>query len=459
MDTPACTTPVESRWRPALHFTAKRGFINDPNGLIYIDGHHHAFYQHNPHDVVHGPMHWGHAVSDDLVHWQELPIALYPDKRGQCFSGSAVPMPDDSVALIYTAHLEKTEGEALQTQCLVYANRELTHFESEPGNPVLNNQSSLKDFRDPKVFWHAATASWIMLITHGRHVGIYRSDDLLDWTFSSEFGAGLGAHGEGAWECPDLVEVPMSDGETRWVLIVGVWSGACGGGSGTQYFIGEFDGFRYHHDVNAASIHWFDYGRDCYAVQSFAGRDAMPPRVIAWFSNWQYANETPTQGFRGSFTLPRDLELVDTSAGYRLRQRVPDTVRNEFTLINANRKPESAVYRIQRQESLKPGQCLEFCLFGETEPVFTIKRHSANRSWNLIFDRKSTLGNNTTLTTFASTNAVELTAPPGDTLEYELFVDHGLTELFISGGIDVATMCFYPADPSGKVSVTQHDEK
>jgi len=453
MDKPAATEGGDDLWRPRLHFCAASGFINDPNGLIYIAGQYHAFFQHNPDDVVHGPMHWGHAVSDDLVHWQELPIALYPDALGQCFSGSAVPTPDGNVALMYTAHLERSGDDPLQTQCLVYADHSLTHFKSEPRNPVLGNQNSLKDYRDPKVFWHALTSAWIMLITQGRHVGIYRSNDLLDWAFSSEFGHELGAPGDGAWECPDLVNVPLADGGERWVLIVGIWSGAPGGGSGTQYFLGEFDGYRFEHDVDAADIHWFDHGRDYYAAQSFAGRERLAPRVIAWCSNWQYANDTPTRDFRGAFTLPRDLELIDTPEGYLLRQSVPDFVRRAFPLMEDDGKPAGGAYRLSRKVSLEPGECVQICLFGESTPPFTIERPVNGRQWRLRIYRDSVLSDGAVLTPFGCATVVELAQPEDGTMEFELFVDHGLVELFLSGGVDVTTMCFYPADPSGYVSV------
>lgn len=455
MNTQPVSDKADARWRPKLHFTAKHGFINDPNGLIFIDGRHHAFYQHNPHDSVHGPMHWGHAVSDDLVHWQELPIALYPDALGQCFSGSAVATPDDEVALLYTAHLENDGEEPLQTQCLVYANRALTHFRSAPNNPVLANPGLIKDFRDPKVFWHAPSEAWIMLITHGRHVGIYRSSDLLDWTLASEFGHTSGAPGEDLWECPDLVEVPVAGGGTRWTFIVGVWAGAPGGGSGTQYFPGEFDGYLFQPDGQDTDVHWFDHGRDCYAAQSFAGRDTLAPRVIAWFSNWQYANHTPTSGFRGSFTLPRDLYLTDTPAGYKLKQCIPDTVRDAFLLLENDGIPPVAVFRISRRVLLEPAQCIEIHLFGDTTPQFIIERSSNGHHWLLHLYRDAVLGNGKTLTSFNSASIIELSVPTDENLELELFVDHGLIELFIGGGLDVATMCFYPENPAGKVSVVQ----
>ena len=441
----------DARWRPSCHLTVRRGFLNDPNGLIEIDGVHHAFFQHNPHEAVHGPMHWGHAVSDDLTSWRELPVALYPDALGQCFSGSAVASADGGVALFYTAHLERDGADPLQTQCLVRADRELTRFEREPANPVLGNHEALADYRDPKVFRHEPSDAWVMVITQGRHVGVYRSVDLVSWVFASEFGHDLGAPGDGAWECPDLVELPLAGGGSRWALIVGVWSGAPGGGSGTQYFLGDFDGHRYRRDVTAPEVLWLDHGRDCYAAQSFAGRAGLAPRILAWCGNWQYANDTPTRGFRGAFTLPRDLDLVHTPLGPRLRQRVPAAVRDAFPSLDADGSPPGPVYRVSRQVVLAPGERFEIRLFGETVPAFTIERPGTDRPWRLALHRDAALGDETVLDHFRSAGAVDLAGPAGEALELELFADHGIVELFLGGGVDVATMSFYPADPAGAV--------
>lgn len=451
---------MEERWRPALHFSVATGFINDPNGLIMLDGRWHAFFQHNPHDSVHGPMHWGHAVSDDLSHWTELPIALYPDALGQCFSGSAVIAPDGNVALFYTAHLEREDHDPLQTQCLVRADRSLTRFQPEPSNPVLGNEANLTDYRDPKVFRHEPSSAWIMLITQGRHVGVYRSTDLVNWSEASEFGHALGALGDGAWECPDLVEVAHPDGGRRWVLIVGIWSGAPGGGSGTQYFLGEFDGYRFQVDPGAPEVLWLDHGRDYYAAQSFSGLpDSAAPCVLAWASNWQYANETPTGRFRGTFTLPREMELIDTDSGIRLLQRVPERVASAFPLMDDDGLPPGPLYRLHKQIALAVGERLEIRLFGEQTAQFTIEYLADGYARRLRLYRDSVLANGTVLTTFGSSNVAELVERQKDTLEIELFVDNGIVELFIDGGVDVVTMAFYPEDPAGAVSLTRHHGK
>ncbi|NND89989.1 MAG: glycoside hydrolase family 32 protein [Granulosicoccus sp.] len=482
------TSDTQELWRPACHFSPHSGWINDPNGLILIDGRYHAFYQYNPHATVHGPMHWGHAVSNDLVHWQELPVALYPDSLGQCYSGSAVFLPDGDVAIYYTAHLEVPGDHALQTQCLVRADRALERFDHEPDNPVLGNSEKRRDFRDPKVFWHAPSASWIMVVTLGRSVGIFVSVDHVNWRFASEFGAGLGASEAIGWECPDLVEVYAPDGHSRWVLIVGIWPAGTEEGSATQYFIGDFDGERFELDRDSASsangfAHWLDHGRDYYAAQSFAGRQGQPPRVLAWGSNWLYANQVPTQRYRGLLTLPRDLSLnieyhgrstqgdVKTAPRAVLLQRVPSEVCHEFPLlcdadfipIDAQRRvarPGSGVYRLSLTVALSRGEHLAICLFGEEKANYVIWLDSQARGLMLGLHRdKQHVEHGLLLSSFDtdSTIALEIQVE-GDSvlLSMDLYVDNGFTELVLGDGRHCATMAYFPESPAGPILLDQH---
>ena len=391
MNRPSKAGSLSEPFRPRLHFSAARGWINDPNGLIVVDGRFHAFFQHEPDATVHGPMHWGHAVSDDLVHWEERPIALHPDALGQCYSGSAVEMPNGDIALLYTAHLDRDGQDALETQCLVRADRALTRFERHPGNPVLGNERGLRDFRDPKVFFHAPTERWIMVLTHGRCAGFFGSDDLMRWTPLGEFGLDAGAPGPGPWECPDLVEITGADGTSCWVLIIGILDGGPGGGSGTQCFVGDFDGTRFTCRDAAETVRWLDHGRDWYAAQSFAGRAGEAPLLMAWASNWQYANRTPTRAFRGALSLPRELSLEEGPDGpeARLVQRVPALATNAFETLHEGElrvgtdedgisrwavTPSSGTWRLQGTLALEPGERASIRLFGEDAAPFTLDR-------------------------------------------------------------------------------------
>jgi Beta-fructosidases (levanase/invertase) len=322
---------AEEYYRPLLHFTPAFGWLNDPNGLVYKDGEYHLFYQYYPCDSVWGPMHWGHAVSHNLLSWTHLPIALAPDELGMCFSGTAAVDRGDKSGLFggkdgllayYTIAAEKMPEDVdfPQSQGLAYSSDNGRHWTKYRGNPVLPNPG-LQDFRDPKVFWHEPTQRWIMVVTLGQQVGIYRSTDAKQWQFSSSFGYEQGAHDERAWECPDLFEIKIDgQSESRWILIVGVQRQAYAGGSGTQYFVGQFDGKHFVNENSPETVLWLDYGRDFYATQTWADIPQADGRRIAlsWMSCWPYANHIPTQSWRSTMSMPHELVLKQTADGLRL---------------------------------------------------------------------------------------------------------------------------------------------
>nr|WP_321239648.1 glycoside hydrolase family 32 protein [uncultured Tolumonas sp.] len=322
---------AEKHYRPLLHFTPAFGWLNDPNGLVYKDGEYHLFYQYYPCDSVWGPMHWGHAVSTDLLSWTHLPIALAPDALGMCFSGTATVDYGDKSGLFngndgllayYTIASEKQPDDVdfPQSQGLAYSHDNGRHWTKYSGNPVIANPG-LQDFRDPKVFWHSPSQHWIMVVTTGQQVSIYRSTDAKNWQFSSSFGDGHGAHDERAWECPDLFEMKIEgSADSRWILIVGVQREAYAGGSGTQYFVGQFDGERFINDHTTETVLWLDHGRDFYATQTWADIPQNDGRriALAWMSCWPYANHTPTQSWRSAMSMPQELTLKPTNEGLRL---------------------------------------------------------------------------------------------------------------------------------------------
>ena len=241
-------------FRPQFHYSPPEKWMNDPNGLVYNDGVYHLFYQYYPADIVWGPMHWGHAISKDLIYWEHKPIALYPDEKGYIFSGSAVLDKDNTsgfgtnnktpLVAAYTIHDingERAGNNDFQTQGIAYSLDNGKTWTKYEGNPVLGNDG-IKDFRDPKVFWHEGTRSWIMVLVAGEHAKFYRSSNLKEWSYLSEFGREQGAHG-GVWECPDLFPLKIEGtDEEIWVLIISINPNAPNGGSGTQYFLGDFDG-------------------------------------------------------------------------------------------------------------------------------------------------------------------------------------------------------------------------
>ncbi len=310
--------------RPRLHFTPRQGWLNDPNGLVHHDGVWHLFFQHNPNADSWGDMSWGHAVSTDLVTWDERPVAIRPDldADGQpteyVFSGSCVVDGDDLVA-VYTSVALPSDKDApgAQTQHLARSADGGETWVKDPANPVLDRGST--DFRDPKVFRDHERARWVMAAVEAveRKVVLYSSTDLRDWTLLSEF---ADATLEGRpWECPDLFPLRVEGtGDVRWVLLVSVLTGAPAGGSGMRYWVGDFDGTTF----TPERSDWLDQGRDCYAAVTW--NDAPDGRrvLIGWMSNWDYAHLTPSTGWRGAMTLPRDLTLVDTPTGLSLRQKV-----------------------------------------------------------------------------------------------------------------------------------------
>ncbi|WP_332631800.1 glycoside hydrolase family 32 protein [Halalkalibacter flavus] len=312
------------RYRPQFHFSPKENWMNDPNGLVYFEGEYHLFYQYHPDGTKWGPMHWGHAVSKDLIHWDHLPIALFPDELGTIFSGCAVvdygntsglkDGDEDVMVAIFTQHEEGN-----QKQSIAYSHDRGRTWMKYQNNPVIANPG-LKDIRDPKVFWHKDAKKWIMSLACGDHIRFYGSSNLLEWEHMSSFGEGYGAHG-GVWECQDLIEVPVKGSEEKkWVLIVSINPGAPNGGSGMQYFVGEFDGETFHSDESPETTRWVDYGRDFYAAVSWLDTPTRERIWIGWMSNWQYANEVPTHPWRSAMSIPRVLTLTKTDSVYNLVQ-------------------------------------------------------------------------------------------------------------------------------------------
>jgi len=313
-------------FRPQYHYSPPQAWMNDPNGMVYFEGEYHLFYQHNPDDVVWGPMHWGHAVSTDLVHWETLPIALYPDDNGTIFSGCVV-IDENNTAGFGANAMVAVYSYDVQTQGVAYSTDRGRTWTKYEGNPVL--PALAPDFRDPKVIWHEPTQQWVMVISAGREVRFFTSPNLRDWTYASSFSAG---HIVATWEVPDLFPLEI-DGETRWVLVVSVGALAPAGGSGTQYFIGTFDGMVFINDNYPSTTLWLDYGADNYAGTTWSNEPNGKRIFIGWMNNWTYANSIPTSTWRGAATLPREFRLVRTLEGIRLAQTPVAALENLRTLI------------------------------------------------------------------------------------------------------------------------------
>lgn len=302
------TANVE-KFRPAYHHTPLYGWMNDPNGMFYKNGVWHLYYQFNPYACVWGNMTWGHSSSTDLIHWKAEAPAIYGDGLGSIFSGSSVVDKNNTsgfgsgaVVSIYTS------AGITQQQSLAYSTDNGLTFTKYSDNPIIMSD---KECRDDKVIWNEQTNKWnlVMVDALEHQVLFYSSDDLKHWTKEGAFGHGYGAQ-DGVWECPDLMQLPVrGTDEKKWVLIVNINPGGPFGGSATQYFVGDFDGKQFVCDSKPDCTKWMDYGKDHYATVSWSNSPNGRHTVIAWMSNWQYANIVPTKQFRSANSLPRDIEL------------------------------------------------------------------------------------------------------------------------------------------------------
>lgn len=322
------------KYRPAFHFAAKKGWINDPNGLIFYEGYYHLFYQFYPDGITHGTMHWGHARTKDFMEWEELPVALYPDELGVIFSGCMVydenntsgfgSLENPPLVAVFTHHLE-TEEKCVQYQSLAYSLDKGEHFIKYKNNPVLD--FNLKDFRDPKVFWDETLKKWVLLVSTGKEILFYTSLDLKDWTFWNLF-SGKDLMPDEIWECPDFVELEDGQGEKKWVLFVSQNS-LDYIQTGIRYFVGDYGKNGFMPEESAGREQYLDFGRDNYAVATYARTGS---RVIqqGWMNCWRYAEKIPAVDFRGSMTLPRELKIQRTPEGYRVLQKPVEEVGREM---------------------------------------------------------------------------------------------------------------------------------
>jgi fructan beta-fructosidase len=318
----AVMAKYDEQYRPQFHFTPKKNWMNDPNGLIYLDGEYHLFYQHNPFGTMWGHMSWGHAVSKDMLHWKELPVAIPESEDEGIFSGSAVYDVNNTSGLgtkenpplvaIYTSN---SDTKKIQSQSIAYSIDKGRTFIKFSKNPVLDLK--MANFRDPKVFWDAERGNWVMVVVKAseKKVAIFTSPNLISWSHQSDFGP-LGAQG-GDWECPDLVQLSVDGDKTKksWVMLVSLNPGGIEGGSGTQYFVGNFDGENFTPSQNYEKPQWLDYGRDNYAGVTFSNMPDSRKVLIGWMSSWQYAGGLPKTPWTGAMTIPRELTLTKTKNG------------------------------------------------------------------------------------------------------------------------------------------------
>jgi fructan beta-fructosidase len=473
--------------RPQFHFSPEKMWMNDPNGMVYFEGEYHLFYQYYPDSTVWGPMHWGHAVSEDLVRWQHLPIALYPDSLGYIFSGSAVVDWNNTsgfgkdgkppLVAIFTQHLmegEKAGRNDFQYQSIARSNDRGRTWAMYEGNPVIPNPQSIRDFRDPKVIWDEDSRQWVMVFAAFDHVKIYGSPDLKKWTHLSDFGKEWGEH-EGIWECPDLFPTHVvGSKEKKWVLLQSLNPGSPNGGSGTQYFIGNFDGKNFTLDPGFAKYVqndrgvWIDWGRDNYAGVTWADAPERDGNRIflGWMSNWDYAQVVPTVAWRSAMTLPRTLVLTNTANGLRLYSQPvlelqalrgvtfpldADSLSGDLDLTDKLGFPPAPM-EIMLEVSIPQGMTpdLGIALSNSKGETYLV---GFDGSKNEFYSDRTKAGKTTFAEKFAQKRHAAPRTYPSHLLRMHLFFDVASCELFADWGETVMTDLFFPNENFNKITL------
>lgn len=445
---------AQEPYRPQVHFSPAEKWMNDPNGMIFYKGVYHLFYQYYPDNTVWGPMHWGHAQSKDLMHWEHLPVALYPDSLGYIFSGSIVLDVNNTSGLgkngippfvaIFTHHDpkgEKAGTDNFQNQSIAYSLDEGKTWVKYSNNPVLKNPG-IKDFRDPKVMWYEEGKKWIMTLATKDRITFYSSPDLKEWVKESEFGEKLGAH-SGVWECPDLF--PLYDnGKQIWVLLVSINPGGPNGGSATQYFTGAFDGNKFVPFDN--DTRWIDYGPDNYAGVTWynTGKRRL---FLGWMSNWTYAGNVPTEKWRGMSTFPRELHLTEVGNKYFLAS-VPVKEMSAITAkaikfdklppVNSNKKEISGAFKLELTAEKVEDLSVIFSNSRGEEVVIGYDKATNNyyvdrsKSGKIAFSPD--FGRRSTSPRIAVDNKMNMT----------FVFDNSSVELFADNGLSVMTALVFP---------------
>ena len=447
------------QYRPQVHFSPKAHWINDPNGMVYFNHTYHLFFQYYPKDIVWGPMHWGHAISKDLMHWTELPIALYPDSLGYIFSGSAVVDSNKTsgfgkrgktpMVAIFTHHDpkgEKAGTEVFQNQSIAYSLDNGNTWTKYSGNPVLKNPG-IKDFRDPKVMWYAKQKKWVMTLATKDRITFYSAPDLKNWKKESEFGLRAGAHG-GVWECPDLFPLKLN-GKTYWILVVNLNPGGPNGGSATQYFVGSFDGHQF--KPIDAQTRWLDYGPDEYAGITWSNTGSRKI-FLGWMSNWEYANQVPTEKWRNAMTIPRDLRLKQSKQGIVIASApVPELANiNANTLVSKNVVVNKTLNLNAKVGKLKSQYVLKLTiaqLKGYTIKLSNKKGEEVLIGYDDIKDQYFIDRTKSGRVDFQKDFSGRFTAPRLNTsksTDLTIVVDKASVELFADGGLTTMTAIYFP---------------
>lgn len=426
-------TTNREKFRPSYHHTPLYGWMNDPNGMFYKDGEWHLYYQYNPYGSLWENMTWGHSVSKDLIHWEALPLAIEADAIGTIFSGSCVVDKNntagfgkDAIIAFYTSAAES------QTQSMAYSTDGGRTFTKYDKNPVVTFNAP--DFRDPKVFWYEGTNRWIMMLAVGQEMQIWSSANLKDWNKESSFGSEYGCHG-GVWECPDMLKIG-----DKWVLICNINPGGPFGGSATQYFVGDFDGKKFTCESMPKVTKWLDYGKDHYATVSFSNAPDGRITVLAWMSNWQYANQVPTKQFRSANSIARDLGLFKDG---------------EETYVSVT--PSKEMLAVRGAKIKKPSATCEIIVDVKGTMELTLSNAKGEQVVMNYDAQKQTFAMDRTKSgdsSFSEAFAATTVAPThGNMKQLRIFIDNCSIEAFASDGKMAMTNLVFPNEPYNNIKV------
>ena len=454
-------------YRLQVHFSPKEKWMNDPNGMVYNKGTYHLFFQYYPKDIVWGPMHWGHATSKDMIHWKQLPIALYPDSLGYMFSGSAVVDEHNTsgfgkggkapLVAIFTHHnpkLEKAHAVNVQNQSIAYSLDEGNTWVKYKGNPVLKNPG-IVDFRDPNVRWYEPTKKWIMTLATKDRVTFYSSPDFKSWQKQGDFGKTEGAHG-GVWECPDLFQLKLN-GKSYWVLVVSINPGGPNGGSATQYFVGDFNGKTFIPADNKTK--WVDYGPDDYAGVTWSNTGTRKI-FLGWMSNWLYANQVPTKKWRNAMTIPRELSLTQVNGEILLASnpvKELNEIEGKTVAINTGELLKNGV-------ELLPQQCIVTLKVGKMDDYDIILSNKNGEKLIIGYRKKDNAyfidRTQSGITNFNPEFIKPVSAPRLSTSlssDLKLIIDVSSVELFADGGLSTMASVFFPKSRFDSLTVKAKD--
>jgi levanase/fructan beta-fructosidase len=426
-------TTNREKFRPSYHHTPLYGWMNDPNGMFYKDGEWHLYYQYNPYGSLWENMTWGHSVSKDLIHWEALPLAIEADAIGTIFSGSCVVDKNntagfgkDAIIAFYTSAAES------QTQSMAYSTDGGRTFTKYDKNPVVTFNAP--DFRDPKVFWYEGTNRWIMMLAVGQEMQIWSSANLKDWNKESSFGSEYGCHG-GVWECPDMLKIG-----DKWVLICNINPGGPFGGSATQYFVGDFDGKKFTCESMPKVTKWLDYGKDHYATVSFSNAPDGRITVLAWMSNWQYANQVPTKQFRSANSIARDLGLFKDG---------------EETYVSVT--PSKEMLAVRGAKIKKPSATCEIIVDVKGTMELTLSNAKGEQVVMNYDAQKQTFAMDRTKSgdsSFSEAFDATTVAPThGNMKQLRIFIDNCSIEAFASDGKMAMTNLVFPNEPYNNIKV------